>query len=486
MLYNLDWLKEDQPFPPKCELKRIEQYKNNAKIFDMTSFEEFSTLASKLISNFDEYINFNLILGYQRLVTLKLADMVCGAYPSITAKTDELTDEIQQIRDVTNFDDKLYSSIVDFSRFGVTVYRLFKSEETDKGDFTCWDPTQWFPIIRNDGTNRIKEHVLAWRQNIGTCDLPKYQLQVQRHPVEGGYYIEETYSMDDSGTCIKNLVMSKKIDTDDYPCLIQHAANIPTTTNIYGTSDYLIINTLVYKATERIKQILRILDIHADPSMTGPDTMLEPDKDGTLVLKMKQFYAVGPDEREPKYLTWDGQLDSAFKALEFLLNQLYILSEMGDAFLGASEKTGQAISGTAMRFKMASPLIKARRVTNAITLPVKKLMASLLKFENQNVRFQDISIKWEDSLPKDPREQAELVRLQTGEPAIMPLKTALMEQYDMSSEDAEDWIKEIDSRGPKDNDTQPNIKQKGSTQSLTKGNEGSTGTSNKKSGAADR
>lgn len=488
MLYNLSWLKENEPFPPKVEVKRLNDYTKNAALFDLVNCNEFENVSRQLISNIDDFINFPVILAYQRLVTVKLADMVCGAVPSITAKTDELTDEIQQIRDTTNFDEKLYMSTIDYSRLGVAVFRLYKSEETSKGDFTCWYPGHWFPILRNDGTNRISHHVLAWRKNVGTESLPKYNLEVQIHPIEGKYYDYRVYAMDDNGTNIGKIIYAKRVSTGNMPCLIQYAANIASSTNVYGTSDYVIINTLVYKATERIKQILRILDKHADPSMTGPVSLLEENEKGEQVLKLRQFYATGPDEQSPKYLTWDGQLDSAFKALEFLLNQLYILSEMGDAFLGASEKTGQAISGTAMRFKMASPLIKARRVTNAITLPVKKLMATLLAFENENVRYQDLSIKWEDSLPKDPREQAELIRLMTGEPAIMPLKSALMEQYDMTSEDADEWVKQIDERADKrqTNDTTPNVQKKGSTQAVTSGTEGSTGTANTNSGSADR
>ena len=60
------------------------------------------------------------------------------------------------------------------------------------------------------------------------------------------------------------------------------------------------------------------------------------------------------------------------------------------------------------------------------------------------MRFQDINVTWEDSLPKDPRENAELTRLQTGAPQIIPLKHALMENYDMDTVDAEHYIEEID------------------------------------------
>lgn len=449
MLYGLEWLNPDMEFPPQEESNRLATYKWNAQLFDANTFEEFNTCGNRLIANFDQYFKLPLLLGYQRLSTIKLADMVIGAPPSISVNdNDEMTDKISDIRDQTDFNNKLYQALIDYSRYGVTVFRLFNDDEVqeeDRGNFAVWDPTEWFPILKKDGTKRIKEHVLVWRVNFGTPSNPAWYLEVQRHPVEGGYYIEERYAMDATGKVIKRKLVSKRIETGDMPCLVHYVANLPSTTNIYGTSDYKVVNELIFKATERIRQILHILDKHADPSMTGPATMLsQNDETGELEFKASQFYAVSPGEEHPEYMTWDGQLEAAFKALEVLLNQIYIMSEMGEAFLGNSHGAGQAVSGTAMRYKMVSPLEKARRVSNAFTLPIKKLVSGLIYITSgEKMRYQDINIIWEDSLPKDPREVAELTRLQTGAPQILPLKHALMENYDMDTVDAEHYIDEI-------------------------------------------
>lgn len=449
MLYGLEWLKPDTEFPPQEESKRIEEYKYYAGLFDINPFEDFNRCGSRLIANFDEYFKIPLLLGYQRLTTIKLADMVIGAPPSISINdNDEMTDKISDIRDQTDFDSKLYQALIDFSRYGVTVFRLFNDDEIldeDRGNFTVWNPGEWFPVLRKDGTRRIKEHVLVWRANFGTSSNPAWYLEVQRHPIDGKRYIEERYAMDENGTHVKRKLTSKIVSTGDMPCLVHYVANLPSTTNIYGTSDYRMINELVMKATERMRQILHILDKHADPSMTGPATMLKPnDETGELEFQASQFYAVSPGEEHPEYMTWDGQLEAAFKALSELLSQIYIMSEMGEAFLGNTHGAGQAVSGTAMRYKMASPLEKARRVSNAFTLPLKKLMSELIYIgSGERTRYQDINVIWEDSLPKDPREVAELTRLQTGAPQIIPLKHALMENYDMDTVAAEHCITEI-------------------------------------------
>ena len=449
MLYGLEWLDKDMTFPPECENERLVAYKWYAGLFDINPFEAFGNYGNRLIANFDEYFRLPLLLGFQRLSTIKLVDMVLGSPPSITVNdSDEMTDRIADLRDQTDFDHKLYQALIDYSRYGVTVFRLFNDDDVQdraQGNFAVWNPSEWFPILRKDGTKRIKEHVLAWRVNLGTPVNPSWYLEVQRHPVQGGVYYEERYVMDGTGSTVTRKLTSRTVDTKGAPCLVQCVANLPTTTNVYGTSDYKIINELVFKATEVMRQILHILHKHADPSMTGPVSMLEKDENtGELVFKMSQFYAVSPGEEHPEYMTWDGKLDAAFKALEQILNQICIMSEMGEALMGNSKSSGQAVSGTAMRYKMVSPLEKARRVTNAFTLPIKKLIAGLLYIESGELkRFQDINVVWEDSLPKDPREIAELTRLQTGAPQIMPLKHALMENYDMDTVDAEHYIREI-------------------------------------------
>lgn len=450
MLYGLEWLRPEKKFPPLCEQKRLDEYDLFSKLFDLKDFETFNRLGTRIFSNFDCYFDIPVLLGYQRLTTIKLADMVIGSPPSITVNDrDELTDRISDIRDQSDLDSKMYSALIDYSRYGVAVFRLFNDDEArggeDRGNFAVWNPSEWFPILRKDGTKRIKEHVLVWRVNFGTESNPDYYLEVQRHPTEGGYYIEQRYAMDSSGSYVKRKLRSRRIDTGDMPCLVQCVTNLPSTTNIYGTSDYKIINELVLKATERMRQILHILDKHADPSMTGPATMLTPNMEtGELEFRASQFYAVSVGEEHPEYMTWDGQLEAAFKALEQLLNQIYIMSEMGEAFLGNTRGNGQAVSGTAMRYKMVSPLEKARRVSNAFTLPLKKLVSGLVQISTgEKLRYQDINIIWEDSLPKDPREVAELTRLQTGSPQIIPLKHALMENYDMDTKDAEHYIEEI-------------------------------------------
>lgn len=456
MLYNLDWLATGKPYPPKSEAKRISRYKENAKLFSNEQFGDTLgpyhntlygaclTRISECVPGFSQNCVFPVVLNYQRAVSLKTADLVCGEAPIITGKDTADTDEITNIREITDFNSKLYSTVLDLSRYGDAIWRVFKNEDTKKGDFTLWNPGEWFPILRDDGTLREKQHVICWRVNIGTETSPVWELRVQIH--DKGFYEERTYSMDNAGGTIGALKgKANRVSTGLKSNAVIHLRNIQTSDTVYGYDDYMPIDSLLSEILTRIGQISKILDIHASPAMSGPASMLEMDpKTGKRYLKTGKFFAVNPGEEPPEYLTWDGQLTAAFKELEVLLQQLYMLSELGEALLGTMGNGGQAISGTAMRFKLANPLIKARRVANGMTLKVKQLIAAISELGFKTLTDDVISVEWEDGLPDDPREMAETAKLVTGADQLMPREVAIAEFFDKTASEAADWVRRID------------------------------------------
>lgn len=463
MLYNLKWLESGNAFPPTCEAERILRYRQNAQLFDGDHFaldsfrihdtrveqavdvyQKCAARIARIVGNFDEVISFPVLLNYQRLMTLKMADLVCGEYPTISGASKEDNAALTSIRDTVEFDSKLYTTVIDISRYGDAIWRLYK-DESGQFTFTCWDPTQWYPIVSDDGTNTIKEHCLCWIVNTSDSeDEPIWNLHVQIHSTSIlGLYEHRIYSMNKTGTHVLDLISSETVKTGLDRCAVVHLKAYTTTTSIYGYDDYMPLDSILAEIMVRIGQISGILDEHAQPSLTGPASMLKQNKKtGEFYLETGKFYAVSPGEEQPKYLTWDGQLSSAFKQLEFLINQLYILSEMGSAILGGQDGSAQAVSGTAMRFKMVNPLAKARRIANSLTLPVRRLFASLIHGDH-TVDFNDIAVFWSDGLPDDPRENIEMAKLATGETKMMPLVRAIMEYFGRSNEEALEWVEQL-------------------------------------------
>lgn len=501
MLYNMDWLQPGKQFPPASEKDRIVRYCQNARLFDGDHFDdpEFRSRVpaginaevhislyakcaariSRVVGNWDEIISFPTLLNYQRLMTLKVADLVCGEHPTISGVTPKENAAIRDVRDTSDFDAKLYATVLDISRYGDAVWRVYKDYD-GRMNFTPWDPTQWYPVVRQDGTNTITDHCLCWIENRSNdAHRPDYYLHVQIHSVEKpGSYTYKVFKMDTDGVNIKQEVSTTDVPTGLKQCAVYHLKAFVTTNSVYGYDDYMTLDSLLAEIMTRVGQISAILDKHADPNITGPVSMLEMNQEtGEYELKTGKFYAVSPGEEKPEYMTWDGQLTSAFKQLEFLINQLYILSEMGAALLGGQDGSSQAISGTAMRFKMVNPLAKVRRIANSLTRPVRQLFSVLsntaevdeTEFDCPDntaqapvdpaaqpnaqsavvaplilpIPYRKISVFWADGLPDDPRENIENCKLATGATKMMPLEKGIMEFFGRSNEEALQWIESI-------------------------------------------
>lgn len=521
MLRNLEWLVPGQPFPPLKERVRIKRYLENEALFDgehfgealrvrdgifsregnVSVYQKCARKISQVIGNFEEVVSFPVLLNYQRLMSLKMADLVCGEYPSITGVTSKENQALKEVRDYSDFDSKLYATAIDVSRYGDAIWRVYL-DDTGRKTFTCWDPKEWYPIVSQDGTNTIVAHVLCWRVNrteTATGTPPDWELHAQIHWCNSekvGTYEYRVYKLDSMGSSIKRLISSKTISTGLDSCAVFHLKAYSVTSTVYGYDDYMSIDSILAEIMARVGQISAILDKHADPNITGPVTMLRQNPEtGEYYLKTGKFFATSPGENEPKYMTWDGQLQAAFNQLEFLVNQLYILSEMGAALLGSTNGSGDAISGTAMRFKMVNPLAKARRIANSMSRPVRQLFSELSSdaevkedgdsYNNSGsvnslkavsgdnpssesvmqrgysgdvasditgaeepplklpIPFKNISVFWEDGLPDDPRENIENCKLATGVTRMMPLETGIMEFFGRSNEEALQWIDKI-------------------------------------------
>lgn len=466
MLYSLKWLEPGQPFPPLSERDRIKRYLENEVLFDgehfgselrdrnkvynyegsVAVYMKCAERISQVVGNFEDIVSFPVLVNYQRLMSMKMADLVCGEYPTITGANEQGNNAIKDARDASDFDAKLYSTVIDMSRYGDAIWREYIDEFTDEKTFTLWDPKEWYPIVMQDGTNRIRYHVLCWRidTNEDIKNLsPNYELHVQIHGCtkqDWGKCEERVYQMNSAGDAIVKLLNTNTVNTGMDGCAVHQLKAFSTSSTVYGYDDYMTLDSILAEIMVRIGQISIILDKHADPSMTGPVSMLKQNAEtGEYYLERGKFFGTSQGDNEPHYLTWDGQLTAAFKQLEILLNQMYILSEMGAAILGGEDGSSAAISGTAMRFKMVNPLAKARRISNSLTNPVRRLLSNI----SEGVEFADVSVFWADGLPDDPRENIENAKLATGETRMMPLKVAIREFFNRSDKEADDWLAEI-------------------------------------------
>lgn len=417
MLTNLNWLADGEQYPPAAEKERISQYRVNEQLF-LTKHSEawrsdFETIARQLRKkNYDVETVFN----YQQLLSKKTADFVCGE--PATIETEGNTDELKKLLDRQGFNTKLYESIIDISRYGNGIPKIVGT------GLSIVSPVYWFPIVDPADLKNVVQHVIAYPTNSDAKGVMT-ELYVEIHNI--GSIEQRTYSYDgNSNTIGKQKDIPKIAATGLQDFAIQPLTNITHSGSIYGLDDYTVINSIVAKIMWRLHCADIILDKHSEPSVSGPESALDFDaKTGMYFLNLATYFKRNSDQDvDVHYITWDGNLESNFKEIEKLLEQLYILSEMGQAFMEGGGG-GAATSGTALKLRMVSPRIKAARIANMNAAPVKKLISMLAQVNGITLNYDTINIKWNDGLPVDEVEQVNNLVNAIGGKAIMSQYSAL-------------------------------------------------------------
>ena len=146
------------------------------------------------------------------------------------------------------------------------------------------------------------------------------------------------------------------------------------------------------------------------------------------------------------YVTWDGQLEAAFRQIDLLMEQLYILSETSAAAFGQL-KAGLAESGTALRRLMMAPLAKVNRIRMRFDPALKEVLwlaSALEKTQGMSgaVELTDIHIDWKDGLPDDEQEltQNEVQRYTVG---LTSLESSLRRLYGLEGQALQEEIERI-------------------------------------------
>lgn len=445
-LTDLSWLMPGEPFPPTCARHRLERYRANRALFedhhDEVYREQFKRI-ERVIGNFGDVVSYATILNYQRLSSVKTADLVFGQSPTVTVSDDAVQQEIERILIDTDMWHNMYISCIDLTRYGDSIIM----HDTD-GNLTVLPPSVWFPVVDANNVRQFNAHIFCSTYIIDTKN-EQYGLHTQIHcPAEPGRCDEQDYILEGKPgafkigkpiRCKKNMIVETQLGV----CPVYRISNMLTSDRLFGIDDYRNIDSIISELMVRVSQISKVLDKHAQPSMAGPSSALARDElTGEWKLRLGDYYAVDdPNSPIPQYITWDASLEANFKQIEFLTNQLYTISEMGSAMFGdLSNKTGDVPSGTAMRRLMMSPLAKARRIANRYDPVIKKLLSALLQIKGIDCPPEKITITWNDGLPEDPSEEAEIANLRTGGKATLSQRTAIKRLDKMSDADADNEL----------------------------------------------
>ncbi|MCL2531577.1 MAG: phage portal protein [Oscillospiraceae bacterium] len=445
MLTDLNFLQTGQQWPPPGEVERLKTYAAHKKLFENKHAKVYKNAFERLARKTG--VSYSAVLNYQRLMSLKLADLAVGQPPSISvpdangaidtkrqAAVEKYLCDTQLLR-------KLFTGVIDMSRYGNAVLQQGKRNGHSVVDVS--PPCRWFPVVSAQNIHELEYQVLAhtwksdakrkeWRLTVeihkvaepGKCEVRTYQLQGQ----EDGWRIGKELTNGDG-----------KTDTGLGFCPVYVLSNVQTSDCVFGLDDYDTIDSLVSELIVRFAQVSRILDVHADPSMQGPSSAQNVNpQTGERTIKPGKFFTRNDDQPPVEYITWDGQLDAAFRQIELQLNQLYSISEMGAAVFGdLSSRTGAVPSGSALRRLMVSPLAKVQRMACSITPVLRQIIADGVTATGTPLLPEEISIKWNDGLPGDEAEEAATMNVRTGGQPTISQHTAIQRLDNKSPDDVE-------------------------------------------------
>lgn len=454
ILTDLSFLEKGKPFPPPEERERLQRYESNRLLFQNEHAEVYKEQfrrIERVIGNFEEIVSYETIFNYQKLMTLKIADFVCGSPPKITVSDDNRQKIVDRIIFDTDLYNKLYMSVIDLSRYGDSV-PLVTRTKNGTAAIDIISPLFWFPVVCKDNIKEIQYHCFAQTYIIDS-ENEKYGLSVQIHkPDEPGKCENHRYELigrRGSFTIGRELTEKAelRIETAFGVCPAFPVSNTPTSDSVFGIDDYGSVDSIVSELEIRVSQISKVLDKFSSPSMAGPSSMLTVDEaTGEYRLRFGNYFPVNNrDDPMPEMITWDAGLDANFKQIEILTNQLYTISEMGAAVFGdLSNSAGNVASGTALRRLMISPLAKARRITQHYERVIKDIISLCAIIYGAKIDPTEITVNWNDGLPSDPVEEANIINLRTGGKATLSRWTAIQRFDKMSDSDTDTEIKMID------------------------------------------
>jgi len=440
MLNNLDWLAAGKDFPPASERERLKRYRQNKQIYDNDHADVYAEQLKridKVVGNVSEIISYPIVLNFQKKVSLKTADFLFLEKPIIKSKDEKQQETIDEIITKSDLLSIGFQGAIDCSRYGTAVYKI--DIEDGKGVVTISSPEYLFIVVDNDNRKKITHYVIAWTYKEKVNGEEKAFLKATIYGKNA--YRTIVFSLKEASSEAAYTIGKSVKDTKDVATGLDDFAVIPihnqlTSDSVYGSDDYMDVDSIVSELEVRTAQISKILDVFASPTVSGSAHALDSDGKGGYVFNAGNFYARNDtDEPQLEYIVWEASLDANFKQVEKLINYLSVISEMGAAIFRDDMSTGNIPSGTALRKLYINVLAKVARVRNSFDKGFKKAIAAASQAGyGGKIEEQVISITWQDGLPSDPKEEAEIMVSRTGNKATMSVGRAL-KQYDGLTDD---------------------------------------------------
>jgi len=454
-------------YPPLDDLPRIAKYRRGRTIFNgyysesaYLGHHEVLERASKLLKDTPHAPQLNklyIAVNLMDILLTKPADLMVGEPPQYeTGKPDDSPEQKALNRIVENNDlnAQIHESVIGNGYRGDAWFKVRYGYYDDFSAIPADqipDNAEMGPIIEHvradyvfpetsrGNVKKFKAVNIAWVEWVETKTDEVPFLNVERHLP--GYIVYERFKLyeptinNEYGVPIQVFTIGDRVPTgreNDIEetgvpmLLVDHVPYKSVDDNWQGVSGVEKLESVLAAINDRLVQIDYILWKHSDPTLYGPD--LE-DSTGDSARFGGRYIALKSDDPTPGAITWNGQLDAAFKELDLLLGLVFQMSETPQWLFGTSTSADKGGTGTShtdsgsIKARFMPILSKVKRIRIHYDKAIRNALwkAQLLELAaNKGVTgFKPYTpvyptINWKDGIPRDEKELAEIMQLRTG------------------------------------------------------------------------
>lgn len=488
-------------FPPPQDIPRLAKYKRGKAIYSGRHVEIYDRASSLLKDTpfAPQLKTLFIAVNVMDALLTKPADLMVGEPPTYESGKGPESREQKRLNSIVEENDLtqlVHESTIGGGYRGDSFIKTYYAARADVSEveqlgltapevtlepiIESVDASIVFPELSRGSKKRFKAINIAWVEwevesssairsffsGIPTTETA--YLNVERHIP--GYILHERYKLTENGvdtdwgvpislyTVGERVPTNKKAEiepTGMSEMLVEHIPYKTTDDDWRGESGVEKLESVLAAINDRMVQIDYILWKHSDPTAYGPDWS----DDESTARFGGRYIPLEKDDPTPGYMTWDSQLEGAFKELDILLGLVYQISETPQWLFGttlAADKGGTGTSHTdagAIKARFMPILSKVKRIRTHVDRAIRNALWKAMKLENFANRDVDgyeayeavyPKISWRDGVPRDEKLDAEVAQIRTGGKATQSVTDAIKFQDGVDDEQAAEMLRRIE------------------------------------------
>lgn len=473
-------------FPPQDSIERLSRYERMRKLFEGNPLEvyERATEILKDSPHADQLKKLYIAVNLADILATKPADLLVGEPPNYESGEDDASPEqvaLNQYVEENDLNQLIHESATANgyrgdawikTRFGyVQDYSELTRLGLDLPSGVLMEPviehvdaTTVFPETSRGNVKRFKAVNIATVEWVSARKRDIPYLNVERHIP--GYIQYSRYLLSPSdvvtqyGAMLQAFNIVEQVETGREQSIVATGLpHIPVFHVPYksvddtweGIGGLEKIESKLAAINDRLVQIDFILWKHADPTAYGPD--LEGNS-GNAVQFGGKYIPVTKDDVTPGYMTWNAQLDAAFRELDLLISAVFIMSETPQWLFGTTMAGGgQGGTGTshtdggAIKSRFMPIISKVRRIKTHYDRAIRDALYTCFLFDKEFGDYKGATeypvIEWSDGLPKDDKIEAEIAAIRTGGKATLDVQSSIKRMDGVDDSKANEILRRI-------------------------------------------